>query len=240
MGVMTRIGVAALALWAGAAQAEGGSLFGGGAAAPLVALAPAGPGVGASGSLFAGTGRGLFAPLPPRAPAASPPRIAIGPGGAEAALFDLIALAEAGPAGYDAVQHGARILPPRRPTAMTVGEILDWIAATPGQPHAIGRYQIVPGTLRPLLARHGIGREARFDAALQDRLALSLLADAGYGAFRDGTLSRRAFMQNLAEIWAGLPTASGKSHYHGYAGNRATLDWVRFDAEMARIFPGAA
>ncbi len=45
-------------------------------------------------------------------------------------------------------------------------------------------------------------------------------------------------MNNLAEIWAGLPTTNGKSHYDGYAGNRATMSWAQFDAAMAQIFPG--
>jgi hypothetical protein len=45
-------------------------------------------------------------------------------------------------------------------------------------------------------------------------------------------------MNNLAKIWAGLPNSTGKSHYHGYAGNQATMTWARFDAEMAMIFPG--
>ena len=44
-------------------------------------------------------------------------------------------------------------------------------------------------------------------------------------------------MHNLARIWAGLPTASGRSHYHGHAGNRATMTWARFESAMAPIFP---
>jgi hypothetical protein len=51
-------------------------------------------------------------------------------------------------------------------------------------------------------------------------------------------MNRHQYMNNLAQIWAGLPTSSGKSHYHGFAGNRATMTWARFDAEMAKIFPG--
>jgi hypothetical protein len=53
-----------------------------------------------------------------------------------------------------------------------------------------------------------------------------------------GKMERHDFMNNLARIWAGLPNSSGKSHYEGYAGNKAVMTWDKFDAEMARIFPG--
>jgi hypothetical protein len=44
-------------------------------------------------------------------------------------------------------------------------------------------------------------------------------------------------MLNLARIWAGLPTSSGRSFYDGYAGNKATMSWAAFDTAMAEIFP---
>lgn len=194
-------------------------------------------------SLFADRARGgFFAPLPPR------PRNTGRNGGTEfggpfipagpeiTMLRHLIASAEAGRAGYDAVQHAATRRPARRPTAMTLGEIYDWIEATPGQHHAIGRYQFIPATLRRLAAQTGAGRQARFTPALQDRFADLLLEEAGLSSFRAGQLSRHGFMNNLARIWAGLPTSSGRSYYEGYAGNSAVISWARFDAEMARIF----
>ena len=60
----------------------------------------------------------------------------------------------------------------------------------------------------------------------------------GLTAFREGVMTRTAFMNNIAKIWAGLPNSSGRSHYHGYAGNRATMTWAHFEGQMARIFPG--
>ncbi|MFW8594369.1 hypothetical protein [Cribrihabitans neustonicus] len=177
-------------------------------------------------SLFRGRGSGgLFA----RAPAA--------PADAQQ-LMTLIASAEAGHAGYDAVQYGATRRPARKPTEMTIGEIYAWIDATPGQPHAIGRYQLIPATLRRLVRHQGVSRGARFTPQLQDQLAHQLLEEAGYSDFLQGDMGRKTFMHNLAKIWAGLPTSSGKSYYHGYAGNQATLTWARFDAEMKRIFSG--
>ncbi|WP_170134550.1 hypothetical protein [Salipiger aestuarii] len=153
-----------------------------------------------------------------------------------ARLRDLIGHAEAGRAGYDAVQQGARIRPTRRPTELTVAQIFGWIKATPNQPHAIGRYQFIPATLRGLVRRAGVSPQERFSPALQDHLANLLLDDAGFGAFAAGQMSHQSFMYNLAGIWAGLPLPSGHSRYEGYAGNRSTISWNTYRAEITRIF----
>lgn len=160
-------------------------------------------------------------------------------GGPVARLRDLIASVEAGPMGYDAVQHGARIRPTKPPTAMTLNEIFAWIKATPGQPHAIGRYQFIPKTLEYLVDLLGVPRASRFSPEVQDKLADALLAQAGIEEFLAGDMARDEFMDGLARIWAGLPTGNGRSHYHGYAGNKATMSRAYFDAEMNRIFGGA-
>ncbi len=151
-------------------------------------------------------------------------------------LKHLIGWAEAGRNGYDAVQHGARIGPNKRPTQMTIGQIKQWIRATPGQPHAIGRYQFIPATLDTLVREIGFSANTVFTADVQDRLAGLLLEDAGYSLFVDGKVSRHQFMDNLAKIWAGFPTSTGRSFYHGYAGNYATISWNEFDHHMSSIF----
>ena len=151
-------------------------------------------------------------------------------------LKSLIALAEAGPKNYDAVHVSAHIKTPKRPTQMTLGEIDRWTRATPGQPHAIGRYQFIPSTLRSLTRRAGYSKTTVFSPQVQDRLADLLLIDAGINRFAAGKLSRAQFMDNLALIWAGLPQRDGKSAYHNYAGNRATITRAVFEREMAAIF----
>ena len=87
---------------------------------------------------------------------------------------------------------------------MTLGEIYQWIDDTPGQPHAIGRYQFIPPTLRRVARERGFGPETQFTPGVQDALALVLLNDAGFARFQAGELDRRRFMHNLARIWAGL------------------------------------
>jgi len=153
-------------------------------------------------------------------------------------LRHLIQYAESRRDGYDAVQHGARIKPTKPPTQMTIAEIFRWIDETPGQPHAIGRYQFIPATLHSLVERLGLHDDQHFSPYVQDRLADILLVDAGLHAVATGAMLRASFMKNLAKIWAGLPTDTGQSFYHGYAGNKAALTWVQFDAEMRKIFPG--
>ncbi|PTX48321.1 hypothetical protein C8N44_10911 [Allosediminivita pacifica] len=188
-----------------------------------------GEGGSTGASLFAGReGTSLFARIP-RSPLP-------GPNASRGErLRHLIAAAEAGPDGYDAVQHGARIRPPKPPTQMTLAEIEAWTRATPGQPHAIGRYQFIPDTLRMLIKRGGFESDTRFSPQVQDRLADMLIADAGLAEALQGDLTATQFMNNLAKIWAGLPTSSGWSHYHGHAGNRATRTWAWFERQMAPI-----
>jgi len=226
-------------------------LAGQSAVLPDLAEAPGPASPGSGPSLFAGReGTSLFAARAPRAPETeatvararydAPAGIVQSGAGARHAerIRHVIAYAEAGRMGYDAIQHGATRLPAKRPTQMTVAEIYRWIAATPGQPHAIGRYQFIPATLQRLVTLLGVDERAVFSPRLQDRLADRLLEEAGLSAIRTGGMNRHQFMNNLAEIWAGLPTSSGKSHYHGYAGNHATMTWAQFDAEMSKIFPG--
>ncbi len=185
-------------------------------------------------SLFVGQADGgMFATLPGRRDA--PLRRG---GGKAARLHDLIARAEAGPMGYDAVQHGARVKPPKRPTRMTLGEIYAWIRATPGQPHAIGRYQFIPATLRHSAKRLDLPPETRFSPQVQDQLANLLLGDAGFEKAQAGEITAEAFMLNLAKIWAGLPLPSGRSYYEGYAGNKATMDYAVFAREVRAILGG--
>lgn len=205
------------------------------------------PTTNGNGSLFAGQGAGsMLAPYPARQkplrskPVATVARFSALPLGTTplARIRHLIASAEAGSKGYDAVQFAAKRLPPKPPTQLTVLEIYQWIKDTPGQQHAIGRYQFIPATLKRLVKKKGVSLNTRFDARLQDALADILLAEAGVHQMMAGKMPRKTFMHNLAKIWAGLPTASGHSYYKGVAGNKATMTWAHFEREMKRIFPG--
>lgn len=194
-------------------------------------------------SLFAGRASGgFFEPVAPRPPKrlsqTAARRMGTTAPSYVQAVRAVIGRAESAGAGYDAVQHGANRPPHKPPSQMTLGEIFAWIEATPGQPHAIGYYQFIPNTLARLVTLLDLGPEVVFTPEVQDRLADILLVEAGLYEVRHGQMTRHAFMGNLAKIWAGLPTKSGKSHYHGYAGNKATVSWAEFDRALAQVFPG--
>jgi hypothetical protein len=152
-------------------------------------------------------------------------------------LRSLISAAEAGSANYDSVQYGAIVKPTKLPTAMTIDEIRAWVAATPGQNHAIGRYQFIPPTFERLASLTGIAGTEEFSADLQDRWADILLAQAGYVSFFVGDIAPETFMDNVATVWAGLPLADGTSAYEGIAGNHATVSRAAYAQGMAMIFP---
>ena len=155
-------------------------------------------------------------------------------------LLDLIASAEAGSKGYDAVHHGAKIKPPALPSTMTLAAIIAWIEATPGQPHAIGRYQFIPSTLAYLIEAEGVDTASVFSPKLQRRFAIRLLKDASLDEFLGKQLTMEKFMDKVAYIWAGLPLATGKSAYDGKAGNRATISFANYMQAMTAIFPDLA
>ena len=112
---MVRIWLAlGILLNVGTAHAELNSLF------PRPTHAPE---IATRASLFAPDNQiGFFAPLPEPSPTA--PTVQ-GTGNEPVDhLLSLIARAEAGAAGYDAVQHGARVKSAQLPTDMTLGERL--------------------------------------------------------------------------------------------------------------------
>ena len=152
-------------------------------------------------------------------------------------LLSLIASVEAPHRGYDAVHWKAHIAPPARPSRLTLTEIFDWIEATPGQPHAIGRYQFIPSTLDHLVQTEGVSLSSIFSPALQDRLATRLLQDAGLSSFLRGRTSQSEYMDAIARVWAGLPLANGLSAYDGYAGNRAVITREEYASAFAKIYP---
>ena len=152
-------------------------------------------------------------------------------------LLTLISQAESPVHGYDSVHHGATIRPPKRPSQMTIAEIVAWVRATPGQPHAFGRNQIIPATFNRVVRALGLSGGTLYDRRTQDMMGRYLVEEAGYSDFINGRITRDRFMDQLAKVWAGLPLANGRSHYHGYAGNRATITRAEYSSAMAAIFP---
>lgn len=156
-------------------------------------------------------------------------------GTVEERLGALIEYAESNGAGYDAIHLSAKRLPDQPPTRMTLLEIFEWIRATPGQPHAIGRYQIIPSTLAELGERLKVPLGTRFSPDVQDAFAAELFRTAGLSEWLSGTVANETFMDNLARIWAGLPLESGLSAYDGKSGNRATITREEFRQALLQV-----
>lgn len=171
MPIILNVVLSAMVLLCGAsfahAQARHGSLF---TAETIKASAPN------PSSVFIGRGEGgMFADLPVQNPTVGSAIAGKVPTSHLNMIRAVIQEAESKHNGYDAVQQGARIKPKKRPTQMTLNEIFAWIEATPGQPHAIGRYQFIPNTLRRVVAKTGVDTGLRFGPKVQDMLALSLI-----------------------------------------------------------------
>lgn len=124
-------------------------------------------------------------------------------------------------------------------TAMTVGEVLEWQASyvAQGSPSsAVGKYQFINTTLKGLLNEMGVNHAERFDANLQDRLAIRLLERRGVQDYALGRISREQLAHNLSKEWAALPRVIGgnpdSSYYDGDGLNKAH---VKVDQVMAAI-----
>ena len=96
-----------------------------------------------------------------------------------------------------------------------------------GESTAVGAYQIVQGTLKEKIAQLKIQGDQMFDKDLQDRLADALIKQAGYEDYAANPTpdAKKAFIQRLSGIWAGIPKdAGGQTGLPGNQ-NKATIDF---------------
>ena len=192
------------------------------------------------GKLFsgAGAGSGQVAPTPfnPQPKGGGPaPTTQTGQSATGNPLLALIGSKEA-PKGYAQVYGGSKLTPPKPITSMTVREVLAWQDASVARgsaSSAAGRYQIIRGTLRGLVAKGAIGLDDLYSPANQDRLAQSLMDEQGYSKWASGSMTDEEFGQNLARVWASFPVffhdkrgraANGQSYYAGDGLNHALTD----------------
>ncbi|HSX43470.1 MAG TPA: hypothetical protein VLF59_05290 [Candidatus Saccharimonadales bacterium] len=105
-------------------------------------------------------------------------------------------------------------------TDMTIAQVLDWqrqYVASGSPSSAVGRYQIIHPTMLGLVAQLQLDTTAKFDASMQDRLAITLMERRGSVAFVYKKLTEQEFAANLAKEWASLPRMTGpdpgKSYY---------------------------
>lgn len=104
-------------------------------------------------------------------------------------------------------------------TRMSIAEVLAWQANHINKGNissAVGKYQIINTTLSGLVKQLGIDTNNKFDAAMQDRLAIALLERRGSESYINKELSRDEFAANLAKEWAGLPKVTGDNPNDSY------------------------
>ena len=115
-------------------------------------------------------------------------------------------------------------------TDMTIDEVLSWqenFVQQGNASSAVGRYQIIDTTLSGLVRELGIDTKQKFDAATQDKFAVTLLERRGSEKYVNKKLTREEFAANLAMEWAALPKVIGEnptaSYYDGDGLNQARI-----------------
>jgi len=125
------------------------------------------------------------------------------------AAIRICEVSDASPPGYSIVYGGitGSSRPPRPITQMSVQEVNNWqfsirnnVTST-----AAGAYQIISTTLKGLIDSGACSGSDRFDAATQDRLALSLLNRRGMSGWKEGQTSDEQFGYKMAQEWASMP-----------------------------------
>ncbi|MFT5449410.1 MAG: hypothetical protein ACI9DC_004603 [Gammaproteobacteria bacterium] len=123
-------------------------------------------------------------------------------------------------------------------TAMTLADVLVWQkqqVKAGSLSSAVGRYQIIRGTLEALIKSMGLDApRAKFDVATQDRMAIKLLEARGLKDLLAGTTTAQAFANSVSREWAALPIVTnnfpdnkgrlnrkGASYYAGDGVNKA-------------------
>jgi hypothetical protein len=152
-------------------------------------------------------------------------------------LGQLIARAESGKAGYNAYNrgmagdsHGAII----DFSTMTVGEIMARQALPRGDDDrlfAVGKYQLIPVTMKSAVGALGIHTDSDFTPALQERLFREYLIGMKRPAIKayitadepsDGMLTAAQLALALEFASVADPN-TGNSHYGGSGGNKALI-----------------
>ena len=129
-------------------------------------------------------------------------------------------------------------------TTMTVADVLKFQGTMIKSGHestAVGKYQIIRETLNGLVASGVLKPGDIFNSGTQDRAAIALLKQRGMDAYQSGKISVEQFADRVAQEWASMPMANGKSYYAGKGSNKALVGREEYLSAFARdggIFDG--
>ncbi len=110
-------------------------------------------------------------------------------------------------------------------TNMTISEVLEYQKGMISRGHestAVGKYQIIRGTLLELIKQGYATTSDRFSPEVQDKLAIGLLKRRGLDKYLRGDMSKDQFADNLSKEWASLPFNTGRSFYAGVGSNKSS------------------
>jgi len=167
-----------------------------------------------------------------------------GPGGIAGAggpLGQLIARGESGARGYNAYNRGFANQPAQHIdfSTMTLAEVSAQQALPPGNPNrlfAVGKYQMIPSTMRDAIAKLGLSRDRKLTPDLQETLFrdyLIAIKRPRVKAFITGGGSLESAQLALALEFASVADpATGRSHYGGSGGNRASISVAQTAAAL--------
>jgi muramidase (phage lysozyme) len=119
---------------------------------------------------------------------------------------------------------------------MTIEEVMQFQKQMLAQGHestAVGKYQIINGTLNSLVKQGFANLDDKFDAATQDKLAVGLLKRRGLDDYMSGKMDANTFADKLSMEWASLPFNTGQSYYAGVGSNKSGESRDKF---MSSVF----
>jgi len=174
-----------------------------------------------------GAGQGPTGPLP-NEPGGSGPAGVAGAGGA---LGQLISKGEGGYGSFNrgiaGDSHGRQI----NFSQMSIGDIMTLQRLPPGNSRrlfAVGKYQVIPKTMRGAVAALGIAASEMYGPPLQEKVFRNYLVAAKRPAVKRFITNQGGDLHN-AQLALALEFASvadpntGRSHYGGSGGNRASI-----------------
>lgn len=108
---------------------------------------------------------------------------------------------------------------------MTLNQVYDYqrqMVQSGKESSAVGRYQYIRKTLVDTAAQMGLDPATTvFDQKTQDAIATHTLRSIGLDKWLNEQMSDEQFLNNVAKIWAGIPTTSGISAHAGVGSNKA-------------------
>lgn len=130
-------------------------------------------------------------------------------------------------------------------TNMTIGDIMRYQSYPIGHPErlfAVGKYQVIPNTMRDAVSSLGISLNEKFTPQLQERIFVEFLATKRKNRYdlekyiRGKGDNLGGAVNSLAYEWASLQKMDGRGHYDGKGNNKAHIpvSAIKVAVEKAR------